>query len=429
MEAVITPARQLIGEVDIPGDKSISHRGVMLGSLAKGTTRITHFLTGEDCLNTIKAFQSMGVSIETNINSRNETEVIITGKGLHGLNKPASTIDVGNSGTTARLLSGILAGQSFSSVLDGDASLRKRPMGRVVEPLAKMGAIIHANDGKLPLNIYGSELHGIEYSLPVASAQVKSAIILAALYADSPAVIHQNALSRDHTEIMINFFGGKVETRDLSIHAHPVNELYARDLYVPGDISSAAFFITAALLVPNSRITMKKVGINPTRTGILDVYRQMGADIKVENIDYANGEPMGDLTASYSLLRGVEIEGAMIPRLIDEIPIIALAASQAHGTTVIRDAAELKVKESNRIDMVVRTLRTLGADIEATEDGMVIHGPAPLTGNIVSCGMDHRIAMMAAIAGLIARDRTIIADSQWVDISFPGFFNAIERLK
>ena len=429
MRTVVTPARKLIGEIDIPGDKSISHRAVMLGSLAKGTTRIKHFLTGEDCLNTIRAFESMGVDILTEVNSDNETEVIIRGKGLRGLKEPSSVINVGNSGTTARLLSGILAGQTFGSVLDGDASLRRRPMGRVVEPLSMMGAKIEADNGKLPMNIHASVLKSIEYRMPVASAQVKSAIMLAALYAQSPALIHQSSMSRDHTEIMMNYFGGRVEASDLVIRAYPADELYGRDLYVPGDISSAAFFITAALLVPGSRITMTRVGINPTRTGILDIYRQMGADIIIENIDNANGEPMGDITATYSPLNGVEIGGAVIPRLIDEIPIIALAATQAHGTTVIRDAAELKVKESNRIDTVVRTLRTLGADIEATEDGMIIHGPTPLTGNVIACGMDHRIAMMAAIAGLIARDRTIIDDSQWVDISFPGFFSIIEKLR
>lgn len=433
MRAVIRPVRQLIGETVIPGDKSISHRGVMLGAIARGTSRLSHFLAGDDCLNTIKAFQQMGILIELESvlkdDGSKDTEVIIQGKGLHGLKKPGKPLYVGNSGTTARLLAGILAGQSFEAILDGDQSLRKRPMGRIIEPLKRMGADIESENSTLPLTIRGGRLKGIEYALPVASAQVKSAIILASLYAGFPSVIHQPALSRDHTEIMLRRFGGRVEAQGLTLTAYPARELYGQDIRIPGDISSAAYFITAALLVPGSRITMRGIGINPTRTGILDAYRQMGADITIENIDESGGEPAGDITASYSRLKGIEIGGSMIPRLIDEIPILALAATQAQGTTVIRDAAELKVKESNRIDAVVQCLRALGANIEPTEDGLIIHGPAPLTGNTVTCHMDHRIAMMAAIAGLIAEGETIITDGQWVDVSFPGFFKEIERLR
>lgn len=451
MQVTITPIKQLIGEVNIPGDKSISHRGVMLGSLAKGTTRLSHFLLSEDCLNTIKAFQAMGIDIEIingdgskvseksvngdgsqlfeEDNSLENITVLIHGKGLHGLKKPAHTIDAGNSGTTARLLAGILAGQPFEAILDGDPSLRKRPMDRIITPLSQMGANIRSGNSTLPLSISGGNLKGMEYTLPVASAQVKSSIIFASLTADSPTTIHQPALSRDHTEIMLTHFGGRIETDRLSLTSYPISELYGRDLRIPGDISSAAFIITAALLVPGSRILMKEVGINPTRTGVMDIFKQMGGDICIENQNDSQGEPTADILASYSNLRGTEISGSMIPRLIDEIPIIALAATQAQGTTVIRDAAELKVKESNRIDIVVHTLKAFGANIEATKDGMIIEGQTPLTGTTVTCEMDHRIAMMAAIAGLIAKGRTILTDGQWVDVSFPGFFHLLERLK
>jgi 3-phosphoshikimate 1-carboxyvinyltransferase len=289
MRAVIRPVRQLIGETVIPGDKSISHRGVMLGAIARGTSRLSHFLAGDDCLNTIKAFQQMGIRIELESvlkdDGSKDTEVIIQGKGLHGLKKPGKPLYVGNSGTTARLLAGILAGQSFEAILDGDQSLRKRPMGRIIEPLKRMGADIESENSTLPLTIRGGRLKGIEYALPVASAQVKSAIILASLYTGSPSVIHQPALSRDHTEIMLRRFGGRVEAQGLTLTAYPARELYGQDIRIPGDISSAAYFITAALLVPGSRITMRGIGINPTRTGILDAYRQMGADITIENID------------------------------------------------------------------------------------------------------------------------------------------------
>lgn len=431
MKAVITPVRQLIGEAAVPGDKSISHRGVMLGAIAKGTTRLSHFLAGEDCLNTIKAFQGMGIDIRMeNIEKEQGGTVLIHGKGLHGLKKPAGVIDVGNSGTTARLLSGILAGQPFSSTITGDESMRKRPMARVIEPLSRMGADIRLAAGNtLPLTIQGGRLKGMEYDMPVASAQVKSAIILAALYADSPVVLRQPARSRNHTEVMLRHFGGRVDEKGKAVTAFPAEELYGQDIQIPGDISSAAFFITAGLLVPDSRIIMKGVGINPTRTGIVDVYKQMGAKVRIENINSSYGEPAGDIIAEYSTLSPVEISGSIIPRLIDEIPVIALAATQAHGTTVIRDAAELKVKESNRIDMIVRTLRALGADIRAADDGMIIHGPTPLTGSIVTCRMDHRIAMMSAIAGLIAEGETVITDGEWVDISFPGFFEIIQNLR
>jgi 3-phosphoshikimate 1-carboxyvinyltransferase len=431
MNAVITPVGQLLGEADIPGDKSISHRGIMFGSLARGTTRLTNFLKGDDCLNTINAFRSMGIDIDIEEKDGNTGEIVLVhGKGLRGLKKPADIIDVGNSGTTARLITGILAGQSFTSMVDGDESLRKRPMARIIEPLTMMGASIQAADrGTLPLSIQGSKLKGMEYKMPVASAQVKSAIILATLYADSPTVIYQPAQSRDHTEIMLRHFGGNINEDGTILTVYPVEELFGQEMRIPGDISSAAYLITAALLVPKSHVVMKGVGINPTRTGIIDVYKQMGARITIENADFSKGEPTGDIIVENSNLHGVNIGGSIIPRLIDEIPIIALAATQAQGTTIIKDAAELKVKESNRIDMVVNTLKALGADIEATEDGMAIHGPSRLVGNKVACNMDHRIAMMAAIAGLIASGETVISDGQWVNVSFPGFFDLIQKLR
>lgn len=466
MQVTITPVKQLVGEVRIPGDKSISHRGVMLGSLAKGTTRLSNFLLSEDCLNTIKAFRAMGIDIEIltesstdNVSQKfkktsskiskcsvnrddfqNNTTVLIHGKGLHGLKRPAYAINAGNSGTTARLLAGILAGQPFTAVLDGDSSLRKRPMDRIITPLSLMGANIQPinNSGisettqsdthTLPFSISGGNLKGIEYTLPAASAQVKSSIIFASLTADSPVILHLPALSRDHTEIMLPRFGGHIETDQLTLTSYPVSQLYADELHIPGDISSAAFIITAALLVPGSHVFMKEVGINPTRTGILDVFQQMGGDILVQNQNNSQGEPTADILTNYSNLKGTEISGNIIPRLIDEIPIIALAATQAQGTTVIRDAAELKVKESNRIDIVVRILKTFGANIEATEDGMIIEGPTPLSGAVITCETDHRIAMMTAIAGLIAQGRTILTDGQWADMSFPGFFHLLEGL-
>ena len=426
MKVKITTVERLIGEVNIPGDKSISHRGIMLGALSQGDTKLTNFLMGEDCFSTIKAFQSLGIEIDI----IEDGIIIIHGKGLYGLKQPSNAIDAGNSGTTTRLLLGILAGQPFESILDGDPSLRKRPMGRIIEPLQQMGARIKASDDKsLPLVIQGGELRGIEYTLPVASAQVKSAIILATLYAKSSSIIHQPAQSRNHTEIMLEFFGGKINIDGTTITAYPAQELTWQEIRVPGDISSAAFFITAGLLCPNSQLIMKGVGINPTRMGIVEVYQQMGANIRIENIDITKGEPVGDIIVSHSELNSVTLGGEIIPRLIDEIPIIALAATQAQGTTIIRDAAELKVKESNRIDTVVHTLRMLGANIEATDDGMIIHGPTPLTGNIITCNMDHRIAMMGAVAGLIAKGETIITDGEWVDVSFPGFFEAIQKLR
>lgn len=426
MKLTVTPAKRLAGEIRVPGDKSISHRAIMLGSIAKGDTHITHFLMSDDCLSTIRAFRQMGVPIEI---TDSET-VTVKGQGLHGLKAPNSVIDAGNSGTTARLLAGLLAGQSFNSIITGDDSLRRRPMDRVIIPLRQMGADITGTQDKyLPLSIRGSALKGINYHMPVASAQVKSCLILATLYADTPTHIFEPAPSRNHTELMLQAFGGRLDIHDNEIIAYPADQLYGQHVHVPGDISSAAFFITAGLLVPNSTVVLKGVGVNPTRTGILDVYREMGGDIAIENTFTSGGEPMGDIIVKTSNLKGTVIGGQLIPRLIDEIPVIALAATQVQGTTIIKDAQELKVKESNRIATVVDILSRLGADIEATDDGMVIHGPTPLKGNQVDSFGDHRLAMMAAIAGLIAQGETTINSWECVNISFPGFYDVLSSLQ
>jgi 3-phosphoshikimate 1-carboxyvinyltransferase len=356
--------------------------------------------------------------------------IIIHGKGLHGLTAPDIQIDAGNSGTTVRLLMGLLAGQPFQSLLTGDDSLKKRPMDRVVLPLRAMGACIEGQNNcrYLPLSIKGSTLNPIDYTLPVASAQVKSAIILAALYASGCTSVQEPIPCRNHTELMLNAFGGRVNFEGSRITICPVNELYGQSIRIPGDISSASFLLTAGLLVPRSELTLKGVGINPTRTGILDVYKQMGADIRIENSTFSGGEPTADLTVKTSDLKGITIGGSLIPRLIDEIPVIALAATQAQGTTLILDAGELRVKESDRIQTIVQTLSSLGAHIEATEDGMRIHGPTPLKGTTVDSFGDHRIAMTAAVAGLIAQGDTIIRGSECIGISFPGFFEIIKKI-
>ena len=427
MQVTITPAKRLVGEVEIPGDKSISHRCIILGAIADGETHLSRFLMSSDCLNTIKAFRQMGV----NINVPDSNNVTISGVGLYRLKPPSSPIDAGNSGTTARLLAGLLSGQNFESVITGDESLQKRPMDRIIAPLRKMGANIKAcnSPGYLPLSISPGTLEGIDYEMPVASAQVKSALILATLYANSPSCIHQPAVSRDHTEILLQTFGGKIDVHNNTIIAYPAQRLYGQNIKIPGDISSAAFLMTAGLLVPNSELTLKEVGINPTRTGILDVYRQMGADISVENLSFSGGEKTGDITVKTSCLKGTVISGDLIPRLIDEIPIIALAATQAHGTTIIRDAQELKVKESNRINTVVNMLSRLGANIESTDDGMVIHGPVTLKGNTLDSFGDHRLAMTAAVAGLIAQGETVVDGWEWTDVSFPGFYETLKNLQ
>ncbi len=418
-------ATHLKGEVTVPGDKSISHRSVMLGSIAKGTTEIHHFLQGADCLSTIDCFRQMGVEID----NKGDT-VIVHGNGLHGLKRPEAVLDCGNSGTSVRLMSGILAAQDFDVTLTGDESIQTRPMKRIMEPLALMGADIKSVRGNdcAPLVITGQKLHGISYISKIPSAQVKSAILLAGLYADSPTSVTETYISRNHSEIMLNYFGGNVVTEGTTATITPVSQLYGNKVLVPGDISSAAYFIAAGLMIEGSEILIKQVGINPTRDGILHVCRNMGADITLLNENRDSGEPTADILVRHGKLRGTVIEGAIIPTLIDELPMIAAMACMAEGETVIKDAAELKVKESNRLEIMVKNLAAMGADITETEDGMIIRGGNALHGAVIDSKLDHRIAMTFAVTGLCADGETEILGADCVNISYPGFYGDLEML-
>ena len=421
----ITKSRSLRGEIQIPGDKSISHRGIMLGALARGTTKITNFLQGADCLSTIRCFRQMGIEVENSCK-----EVLVHGKGLHGLSAPQQILDAGNSGTTVRLLSGILAAQNFPSTITGDASIQKRPMKRVMDPLTQMGACIESQNqnGCAPLDIRGTRLKGIHYQSPVSSAQVKSCVLLAGLYADQKTSVTEPTVSRDHSERMLSYLGAEVTVQGTTVAIEPEPELNARDIQVPGDISSAAYFIAAGLLVPGSQILIKNVGINPTRSGILKVCRAMGADIQYLNEKSGCWEPSADLLVTYSPLKGTVIEGDIIPTLIDELPIIAVMAAFAQGETIIRNAEELRVKESDRIQTVTDNLSAMGADITAAPDGMSIRGGQPLTGASIRTCKDHRIAMSFAVAGMAAEGVTSLDDAQCVEISYPQFFDDLQRL-
>lgn len=421
----------LRGEVNIPGDKSISHRCIMFGSIASGTTEISNFLQGADCLATINCFRRMGIEIENQ-----EEKIIVHGKGLHGLTAPTEILDVGNSGTTTRLISGILVGQPFESKLSGDSSLNSRPMKRIIEPLTKMGGHISSilRNGCAPLYIAPGKLHGIHYDSPVASAQVKSSILLAGLYADGETSVTEPSLSRNHTELMLKEFGADIRsqfdlnTSKATAFIRPCSELYGQKIMVPGDISSAAYFIAAGLLVPDSEILIKNTGINATRAGILKVCEDMGANITLLNERTEGGEAIADILVRTSKLHGTTISGDIIPTLIDEIPIIAIMAAAAEGTTIIKDAAELKVKETNRIETVVDNLKAMGCNIIATDDGMIIHGGKTLHGTTIHTLLDHRIAMAFSIAALIAEDTTRILDSKCVDVSYPTFYDSFENL-
>ena len=421
----------LRGEVNIPGDKSISHRCIMFGSIASGATEISNFLQGADCLATINCFRRMGIEIENQ-----EEKIIVHGKGLHGLTAPTEILDVGNSGTTTRLISGILVGQPFESKLSGDNSLNSRPMKRIIEPLTKMGGHISSilRNGCAPLYIAPGKLHGIHYDSPVASAQVKSSILLAGLYADGETSVTEPSLSRNHTELMLKEFGADIRsqfdlnTSKATAFIRPCSELYGQKIMVPGDISSAAYFIAAGLLVPDSEILIKNTGINATRAGILKVCENMGANITLLNERTEGGEAIADILVRTSKLHGTTISGDIIPTLIDEIPIIAIMAAAAEGTTIIKDAAELKVKETNRIETVVDNLEAMGCDIIATDDGMIIHGGKTLHGTTIHTLLDHRIAMAFSIAALIAEDTTRILDSKCVDVSYPTFYDSFENL-
>lgn len=414
----------LKGEITVPGDKSISHRGIMLGALANGTTSITNFLKGADCLSTISCFQKMGIEIE-----ETENEILVHGKGLHGLSAPKEILDAGNSGTTTRLISGILAGQNFSCDLTGDASIQKRPMKRIMTPLSMMGADITSvhNNGCAPLHIKGALLKGISYQSPVASAQVKSCVLFAGLYADGKTSVTEPFLSRNHSELMLSSFGASVQTCGTTATIEPEPVLTAQKVEVPGDISSAAFFIAAGLLIPGSELLIKNVGINPTRDGILRVCRQMGANLELLNTRTQCGEPVADILVKHSELNGTVIEGDLIPTLIDELPVIAVMAACANGETIIRNAEELKVKESNRLEIIVHHLSEMGCDITGTEDGMIIRGGKPLHGAVLDSHLDHRIAMSFAVAGLVADGETEITNADCVNISYPGFYRDLLR--
>lgn len=420
-----TKVNSLKGEVSIPGDKSISHRAVMFGSLAEGTTEVTNFLQGADCLSTISCFRKLGIEIE-NTSQR----ILIHGKGPHGLTEPSDTLDTGNSGTTTRLISGILAGQRFTTILNGDASIQTRPMKRIITPLSIMGADITSLKGNdcAPLRICGGQLHGIAYKSPVASAQVKSCVLLAGLYADAPTSVTEPVLSRNHTELMLAGFGAHVASSGTTATIEPEPDLNGMKIEVPGDISSAAYFLAAGLMIPNSEILIKNVGINPTRDGILRVAKEMGGDITILNEKTSGGEPTCDLLVRSSSLKGVTIGGKIIPTLIDEIPMIAVMACFAEGITTIKDAQELKVKESNRIDTVVTNLKAMGAHIEATDDGMIIEGGYPLHGAVIDSHLDHRIAMSFAIGALGADGETRIEEAECVKISYPEFYQTLEKL-
>ena len=416
----------LRGSFELIGDKSISHRAVMFSSISKGHNKISNFLMGEDCLSTISCFRKMGVDIQIN-----GKDVYVKGNGLYGLKRPEDTLYVGNSGTTIRLMMGILAGNKFDATLIGDDSIAKRPMKRVTDPLKLMGCNIEGNDDAnyTPIKIYGGNLKAIDYHMPVASAQVKSALILASLYANDTSFIHEKIKSRNHTEIMLKSFGADINIENLKISVNPVNELFSQDIYVPGDISSAAFIIVSALITKGSEVIIKNVGLNETRTGIIDVVKNMNGNIEIINERLVGGELVGDLLVRYTPnLCATTIDKDIIPRLIDEIPVIAVLATQAEGTTIIKDAQELKVKESNRIKAMVDNLKILGANIEELEDGMIIKGKSKLNGGKINTFKDHRIAMAFSTLNLMSDEKIKLDNEDCINVSFPGYFDLIKSL-
>ncbi|MGX7418279.1 3-phosphoshikimate 1-carboxyvinyltransferase [Carnobacterium gallinarum] len=424
---LLTNKRELTGTVEVPGDKSMSHRSIMFGAIAEGTTRIKHFLRADDCMSTIAAFRVLGVEIE-----ETDEEIIVHGQGWDALKQPKDAINIGNSGTTIRLLMGILAGTDFTTTLYGDDSIAKRPMNRVMLPLKEMGANCegHAETEFPPVTVIGTKnLQPITYHMPVSSAQVKSAILFAALQADGETTIIEKKKTRDHSEHMIRQFGGEIDVDGLTIRVKGKQKFVGQTMTVPGDISSAAFFMVAGLVVPNSQVHLTNVGLNPTRTGIVDVIEQMGGQVTISDASRNTGKLAGTITVETSELQGIEIGGDLIPRLIDELPVIALLATQANGTTIIKDAAELKVKETNRIDAVVRELTTLGANIEATEDGMIIHGKTKLHGGRVTSYGDHRIGMMLQVAALLVEEGAVVLEkADAVSVSYPDFFEDLASL-
>ena len=426
----IRACQRLEGEVVLPGDKSISHRAAILNGLARGKARIDNFAPGADCLSTVRCLKALGVKIGRT-GSRDSPTLLVSGTGENGLNEAGNVLDARNSATTMRLLGGLLASQPFLSVITGDASLRNRPMGRLIEPLRLMGAEIwgRGQDSFAPLVIKGRGLRGIDFTLPVPSAQIKSAILLAGLLAHGDTVLHEKTRSRDHTETMLKQMGVSLEKRGDSISLLPLSDaLVPLNLRIPGDISSAAYFMVSAAIHPNARILIRDCGINPTRTGIIDVLLAMGIRLSIESERLEAGEPLADIVVESSDLKGIEVGGDIIPRLIDEIPVLAVAACVARGKTVIRDAGELRVKESDRIATVATELSRLGAKIEPLPDGMVIYGGKPLSGTEVDSHFDHRLAMSLAVAGLVAKGETVIKRAHVAQVSYPAFWQTLQQI-
>jgi 3-phosphoshikimate 1-carboxyvinyltransferase len=426
VELVLEKVNKLKGNIFVPGDKSISHRSLILGSISQGETRVYNLLNSLDCLRTLECMQALGVKIELDENN----SVNIKGKGLYGLQEAKGILDVGNSGTTIRLLTGLLSGQNFYSVLNGDNSIRKRPMKRVVQPLRLMGADIWGReDGHFaPLSIKGSKLNPFQYTLPIASAQVKSALLLAGLYATGETVIREPLSTRDHTERMLEIMRADIKISPPEIKIKGGTELRSTDIFIPGDISSAAYFIAAASILRDSQIIIKQVGVNPTRTGVIEILKKMGTKIDILNYQIKSNEPQADLMIEYSKLKGVEIKKENVPFLIDELPLIAVVATQAQGKTVVNGARELRVKETDRIKAIVSELKKMGADIEEREDGFTVNGPTRLQGAVCESYNDHRIAMSLAVAALLAEGKTVIKTSECIDISFPGFEKTLQKL-
>jgi 3-phosphoshikimate 1-carboxyvinyltransferase len=426
VELILEKVNRLKGNISVPGDKSISHRSLILGSIAQGETRIYNFLDSLDCLKTLECMQALGVKIELG----KDNSVKIKGKGLYGLQEAKGVLDVGNSGTTIRLLTGLLSGQSFYSVLSGDDSIRRRPMKRVIEPLRLMGADIWGRkDGQFaPLSVRGNKLNPLHYTLTVASAQVKTALLLAGLYTIGETVVKEPLPTRDHTERMLEIMRADIKISPPEIKVMGGKELRGTDIFIPGDISSAAYFIAAASILKDSQIIIKQVGINPTRTGIIEILKKMGAKIDILNYQKKSNEPQADLMIEYSKLKGVEIEKENVPFLIDELPLIAVMATQAQGKTVVSGAKELRVKETDRIKAIVSELKKMGADIKEREDGFTVNGPTKLQGAVCKSYNDHRIVMSLAVAALLAKGKTVIKNSECIDISFPGFEKILQKM-
>jgi len=422
-EGLIKNSGALSGEVKIPGDKSISHRALMLGGLADGTTRISNLAPGEDVRSTMGCLRQLGVEIE-----EKSGKVLVKGKGHKGLKKPSNRLNAGNSGTLTRLLAGILATRPFETEIDGDESLRSRPMERIIEPLEFMGAEIDSREGKLPLRVSGGDLKGIEYQPEVASAQVKSSILLAGLRASGSTTVKEVGPSRDHTERILDAMGYPIRVNGREVMVEGGGELSPISIDVPGDFSSASYLIAAGLIKEGSRIKLKSVGLNETRTGFLDLLERMGGEIEVQNRRTGNGEPRGDLLVSNSDLKGVELNKAEVVRAIDELPLLGIIASQAKGETTVRNAEELRVKETDRISATVNNLEELGADVEEFEDGFTVRGKTHLSGGNLKCYGDHRIAMSAAVGAMVAEGESRLENPEWVEVSFPDFFAVLEEL-